>query len=254
MSNSHSCQPGTAKKKQINIRPINVNRQVESQSAEDKNVTKQQVQSEIDQAYEALQRIKDEQTTLLEQTNAEIEAAKADWEKEKQKYIEEAKDEGYTEGFEQGKQNGLEQYKQLIADAYEVVKAATEDYHSTIEQSEEAILDLAIHTAEKIIHQQLEEHPDRFMTLVKAAIKEVNDKSELAVYLHPANYHFVIRQKDELIHFDDRKLNVSFYASDALNEGSCLIEHPSGQVDASIDSQLQEVREALYEVSMENDS
>ncbi|WP_170848122.1 flagellar assembly protein FliH [Lentibacillus halodurans] len=251
MSNINSNGPKNVKSKKISIRPIDVNPH-ESESDKEEEYMQQHIQSEINQAYEELQQIKKEKRSLLSQTNAEIETLKADWETKKQQYIEQAKQEGYAEGFEQGKADGLQQYKQLIADANEVVRAATKDYHSTIEQSDEIILDLAIHTAEKIIQQQLDEHPDMFMHLVQSAIRGIKDKSEIAIYLHPVNYDLVIRQKDELTHFDDRNVQVTIYANDELKEGSCLIEHPFGQIDASIDVQLQELREVLYEVSMES--
>lgn len=250
MSNSHSSQFRTAKKKQINIRPIKENRTDEPQSEEEKSEKKLQIQSEIDQANEELQRIKMKQAETIKESNAEIEAAKANWATTKQKYIDQAKE----EGFEQGKHNGFDQYKRLIADANEVVKAARKDYYSTIEQSDEVILDLAIHTAEKILRQQLNEQRERFVPIVQSAIKDVKNKSEVTIYVHPENYNFVVRQKDELKQFDKGKLNISIYASDELNEGSCLIEHPFGQVDASIDTQLQQLREALHEVNMESDA
>ncbi|MFD1360337.1 flagellar assembly protein FliH [Lentibacillus salinarum] len=253
MSNIYPNQSKTAKERRINVRPISVTGLDNTHPAGTGNEDHQKIQLEIDQANEELQRIKDEQANAIKQTNTEIEAVKADWEKERQQYIEQARQEGYTAGFQQGKQDGFEHYQQLITDANDVVKAATRDYHKTLEQSNEQIVDLAIHIAEKIMRQQLEEQPETFMAIVQSAIKETGDKPELSLYLNPVNYDAIIQQKDELTRFAGRDVRISVYADETLNEGSCLIEHPFGQIDASIDEQLQELREKLHEVSMEDD-
>ncbi|HLS07989.1 flagellar assembly protein FliH [Lentibacillus sp.] len=252
MSSIYSNQSNVLKERLIKVRSIELNKQDESEPSTDQENEQKHIQTEINQAYEELQQIKEQQDTLRQQTNAEIEEAKANWETEKQQYIDEARQTGYTEGFEEGKRDSLQQYKQLLTDANDIVKSATKDYYATIEQSDEAILDLAIHIAEKIIQQKLEENPETFKSIVDSAIKEIKDKSEIAIHVHPVNYDLVVRQQDEMAYLVDKDINVSVFVNEDLNEGSCLIDHPFGQIDASVDTQLQELRDILQEVSMEN--
>ncbi|SFD80655.1 flagellar assembly protein FliH [Lentibacillus persicus] len=248
MSNIDSSQPEYFETRQISIRPINV-----TSSEQDNDLEEQKLKKpDIDKAYEELQQIKEEQAELINQTRAEIKEARSNWGKEKKQYIEEAKKEGFEAGFQEGKQNGFKQYEQLIAEANSAVKSAGEDYQTLINQSENTILDLAIYTAEKILKGKLDEQPEQFLPLVKSAIEEIHNKSEVSIYLHPSNYQVVTTHKNDLIQFDDSEWKISIYVSDELSEGSCLIVHPYGQIDAGIDTQLNELRQALHEAIMGN--
>lgn len=70
--------------------------------------------------------------------------------------------------------------------------------------------------------------------------------------MHPNNYKLVTQQKKELDLFVDRDIKVSVYINETLTENSCLIEHQFGQLDASIDTQLHEIRKVLQEINVEN--
>ncbi|MBP1949123.1 flagellar assembly protein FliH [Virgibacillus litoralis] len=253
MSNIFSNQSRIMKEKLIKVKPIELNNQDSVHASASLEDDRKSIQSEIDLAHDSLKQIQEQQAILVQQTNAEIEKAKENWEIEREKYIKQAQDEGYKKGFELGKQEGQDQYKELLTNANKIVESATKDYHSTIDQSDETILELAIHVAEKIIKKELNENPESFIQIVNTAIKEIKDQSELSIYLHPNNYELVMKQKDEIVQLVDKDLNVSFYINDQLKEDSCLIEHPFGRIDASIDVQLQELREVLYEVNMESD-
>ncbi|MGP4106982.1 flagellar assembly protein FliH [Virgibacillus sp. L01] len=253
MSNIFSNQSRTMKEKLIKVRPIKLNNHDYEQASPNTTDEQKNLQSEISQAQERIQQIKEQQAALVQETNAEIEKAKENWKIEKEAYIKQAQDEGFKEGFELGQQEGQDQYKELLSNANEIIDSATKDYHSTIEQSDETIVELAVHAAEKIIKKELKESPESFLSIVNAAIKEIKDQSELSIYLHPSNYEMVMKQKDEIVQLVDKDLNVSIYINENLKENSCLIEHPFGRIDASIDVQLQELREVLHEVNMESD-
>lgn len=251
MSNSYSNHQSW-KAKQIKVRPIEVNNEDSSTSTEKslENEPKS-IQAEIEQAREELQKLKEQQSTLINQTNTEIETAKENWETEKQQYIEQAKEAGFTEGFEIGKQESLDQYKQLIQNANKIIESATKDYHSTIENSEETILELAVHVAQKIIKKDLSENQETFISIVNTAVTEVKNQSKISIYVHSEKYELVIGQKEEIARLAGEETDLSIYINDDLNEDSCYIEHPFGKIDSSIDTQLQELRKALHETSME---
>lgn len=236
----------------IKLRPIKKSDTNIDKPADDSEDKQLSIKVDIENAYKELREVKEQQETLIEQTKAEVIEAKENWETEKQQYINQAQEEGYKKGFDLGKQESINQYKTLLTEANNIVKSATTDYHATIEQSDETILELAIRVAEKIIKKELRENPELFNSIVSTAIKEIKDQSSLTIYVHPSNYELVIQQKDEIDRLVGKDINVSVYINEDLNEDSCLIEHPFGRIDASVDTQLQELRRILLEVSMEN--
>lgn len=252
MSDSSAVNIRNSKEKVIKIRPIKqVAEFIPYSNSSVLDEAKRNIDQELKEAYMQLEQVKSDQNALLKEVQDKIEREKESWLKEEQNLIKKARDEGYQDGFQSGKQEGLEQYKDLLDQAKTIIDTATKDYHATLEQSETMILDLAIHTAEKIIGQKMSDQPEMFINIIKEAIKGLKEQAKIVIYLHPDNYEMVIKQKDELIRLVGNEAAISIYANEDTKKGSCIIEHPFGKIDASIDTQLEQIRECLYDVVME---
>lgn len=215
---------------------------------------KQLAEEELSKAKKELEQINEEKEAQISSIKAEIDKEKENWEEEKKKLIEAAEKEGYEAGFLRGKEESNEAFVSLIEQANTITDSAQKDYDKTIEKSEETILGLAMHTASKIMKQKIEENPSAFLPIVKAAMKELKDQRVITVYLHPDNYHTVMEQKDELVQILEDDMKLSIYVKENLAVNGCLIHHPFGQIDASVDTQLKQIRKALFEIAMENRS
>ncbi|MFJ7747044.1 flagellar assembly protein FliH [Peribacillus sp. NPDC097295] len=179
----------------------------------------------------------------------EIQQARDYWEQQEKKlYIEQAQKEGYQQGIEDGIQKGYNEIAGDIAFAKEVVEASKNDYQQHLESSESVILDLALNVAKKIIGRQLENEQETFLSLVKGAIKEAKDYREVQIHIHPARYHSILSHKEELISIFPKDTELYIYPDDELKESSCIIESENGRIDASVDSQLQEIKVKLTEL------
>ncbi|WP_231514817.1 flagellar assembly protein FliH [Oceanobacillus salinisoli] len=245
----------SASKKVIKIKPPEFFKQDEIPTDDDtqsKEVELHELQQKVQETAQHLEILKKQQTELLTSTKTEIEREKDNWVREKAEWIEQAKEEGYSAGFTTGKEESFDQYKGLIEQANSIIQRANQDYHATLEKSDETILNLAIYTAEKILTQKLADEPKLFLSIVHAAIKELQDQSIITIYLHPANFEFVVEQKEELTRSLGDEMKLSIYIKDDLDENACLIEHPFGQIDASIDTQLKQIHEILQDVAQEN--
>lgn len=206
---------------------------------------------EIESTKKELKQLQSEKERLLQSVQEEIETEKHNWQKEKEHWIEQAKQEGYNAGFALGKEDGYSQYKALIDQANSIIQSAREDYYQTVEQNEETIIHLAMHTAEKILQQKIADKPEMFINIVRTAIQDIKDQSNITIYLHPANYQFVLQQKEELMRLLEKEAALSIHINERLAENACIIEHPYGQIDASVDTQLTQIRQILQEFAME---
>lgn len=232
--------------KVIKIKPVQT---VEKQN-EDKHKQLHE-QSKLKHMKEELKQLEQHKNKILQEAAAQIEQEKKSWKQEKAQWIEQSKQQGYQAGFEQGKQAGIAQYEQQIDKANAIVETATKDYYTTVEASDDTIIELAIHTAEKILKNTLSNQPEAFIPIVTAAISELKDQSRLAIYLHPNNYEYVVNQKEDLMQLLDGDTALSIFIDRQLSENDCLIVHPFGQIDVGIDTQLQQIAQALQEVSGE---
>ena len=71
--------------------------------------------------------------------------------------------------------------------------------------------------------------------------------SETQIHVHPNQYEFLLSKKEEILSIFTQDTNLVIYPDSDLSEGSCLIESPTGRIDAGIDTQLTEIKNALIE-------
>ncbi|MFJ5622114.1 flagellar assembly protein FliH [Peribacillus loiseleuriae] len=179
----------------------------------------------------------------------EIEQAKKYWENhEKTEHMKQAYDSGFAEGVHTGRSNGYDEWMDKINQASEIVESARQEYVKHIESSEAMILELAIAVAEKIIDQKLEESSEAFLSIVKRTIKEARNYREIQLHIHPVHYEEIIEQKEELEAMFTKETALIIYPDPELSEDSCLIESANGRIDASIDSQLREIKDKLVDL------
>lgn len=205
---------------------------IESIVAEAKQEAERIVQQALDEAAAIRQEIEQKKTEALD----EIVLLK-----------EQAKQEGYEEGFHQGKLEAFAQYESIIDEAQKIVDLSKQDYLNTIEKSEPVIIDLAMAVSKKIIGDTINENADAWNIVLKKVIEEVREHEEVKIYVHPNWYERTLAQKEELQNLLHQSQELYIYPSASQDEHICIVETPLGRLDASIDSQLEEVKIQLHE-------
>jgi flagellar assembly protein FliH len=202
----------------------------------------------LNQAYSQADMIVKEAEFQAKSIRDQILQEKSAWEHEKARLMEEAKHEGFSKGFDDGKIQGRKEYHDQILFAQEVIKTAKKDYESQITLAEKTILKIGICAAEKILGQKLSESEDCFGSIVKRALKEVRESREVQLQVHPCHYDFLLSRKDELAVIFPMETSIYIYPNDELTETSLFVESANGRIDASIDSQLEELKRKLLEL------
>lgn len=196
------------------------------------------------QANEIIKNAKNEADFFQQQ----IEEQRLAFEYEKERIAEQARETGYTAGLEEGHEKGYLEYREIIQLAKEVVESSKKDYRSHVESAEKTILELGLKVAGKIIGQSLDESDEAFISIVKRAIKEARENQEVQLHVHPSHYDLLLANKEELIMLFPKDVDFYIYPDDELSESSCIIESANGRIDASIDSQLEEIQRKLIEM------
>lgn len=182
-----------------------------------------------------------------EQIRRKVQLEQQEWDQQKSLLAEESRQQGFEQGYQEGRTQGYEEYRQTIMFAQETVDASKRDYENHIESSEKVILDIGVKIAGKIIGEKLAAD-EAFLPLVKRALKNSRDYKDIQLHVHPKYYQELINQKDELIAIFPKDIDFYIYPDDDLEETSCIIESENGRVDASVDSQLEEIKNKLFEM------
>lgn len=240
----------------IEIKPIQNSLKQPNELDEKADIQKQEqtLDYKINQAERELIQAREEASQIKLAAEKEIEEMKDRWTEERSNLVSEAKNEGYQKGLTLGKEEAERIYKQKLEQANAVIEKANDSYVSIVDSSEETIVELALKCAEKILGQELIQSPEAFISVVKRAVKEVNDQPDIALYVHPDQYAYIVDQRDELHGITHSKANLSIYVSDRVESYSCIVQSTFGRIDASVDHQLHELRQVLYEVVNEGAS
>ncbi|WP_246860837.1 flagellar assembly protein FliH [Bacillus sp. REN3] len=206
-----------------------------------------------------LEKAAQEAEAIVAKATAEAEAIKqqimkeqSGWEQQKALIAEEARTDGYTHGLEDGRREGYAEYRESILLAREMVEASKRDYHQHIESSEKVILELGMKVAGKILGKKIS-FEEEFLGLVKRALKNARDYKNIQLHIHPNHFQFLLAQKEELAAVFPQEVDFYIYPDDEMPEDACIIESENGRTDASVDSQLNEIKLRLFEL-LEDDS
>jgi flagellar assembly protein FliH len=189
--------------------------------------------------------IKQEAEQYYESVRRQVLKAKEEWRIEKEQLVQSAREEGYHAGFEHGRQEALQHYEQLIAEARHITELANAQFYEQINASAETILRIGIKVAERILGETLGKEHDYFLSLVKRVLQEVREQTEVTIYVHPLSYETVAKQKEELKSLFPHEVDLFIHPDDQLQEYGCIIETPFGRIDASVDTQLMQIKEKL---------
>ncbi|MEJ8776925.1 flagellar assembly protein FliH [Pseudogracilibacillus sp. ICA-222130] len=238
-------------KKVISIKKIQAN------NPQDKDIRSQRrskdvIESEINMLEQTLATLEQQKETSIQELEAYIAAEKERIANEKINVFEQAKQQGYKEGYIDGENEAKNEYQTYLDEANDIVRKSEQDYIATIEKCSTTIIQLAMHVAEKIIDNEIQTGEHVMKGIVEKAVQHVKDTSTISIYVHPTHYASLHAQKDELEQLLNEDEMLYLYVDSNLQENDCMIRHPFGQIDAGVDTQLKQIKRALQEKVMEN--
>ncbi|AOM83188.1 flagellar assembly protein FliH [Salisediminibacterium beveridgei] len=223
------------------------NERVESDE-ERKTRLAQGKESEIKMREEELQRKEEELNNQWRQFEEEAAVIRQEMNQQAEQIFNEAAENGFNQGHQEGIEQGKTQCDEQIQEARQMIELARHDVVRRIEEAEPDILELSVAVASRILGKTVETHPETWLHMVKQAIYEVREQEEVKVYVPPDWYPMTIQGQRELQEVAVHVGELIILPDEQLSGHQCVLETPFGRVDASMDTQLLEIRHALFEV------
>ncbi len=104
-------------------------------------------------------------------------------------------------------------------------------------QAESDLVRLAVAIARRILHRELSIDPDALLGLTKAALSKIDGREIQTIRTHPDNVALLGRILEQ--NRNQRKIEISGDAR--LDRGALVIETARGQMDASVETHLEEI-------------
>lgn len=200
----------------------------------------------------------------LEQAAAMKEEAEQEikrwWDEQREldeQHIAEAKKQGFEQGYAEGTEQAYEQVQQQcaeqLAESQSLLQQAYINKRQIIQEAEPFLLDLSCEIARKIIHQELTVSKQSVIDLIKKALLRKREQGVITLCVNPALYNEVQEFRDELALVIDSQAELEIVPDGNVKDHGCVIRSALGSIDARIDTQLTEIKQALHQIAMHNE-
>ncbi len=157
--------------------------------------------------------------------------------------------EGHAAGLEAGRAEGKQQaydearrQMQVIEEAWLQSAQRWDDFRTQLdEQTRQSVLELALRLAEKIIHRTVQVDPTVIGDQLRSALRQVTGVSSVEVRICPGDRPYLEDTMPQLLAALRRFQHIQLIDDPTLARGGCIVEHQHGQVDVSLEMQLQRV-------------
>ncbi len=146
--------------------------------------------------------------------------------------------EGYRAGLEQA-ENDISLLRAKIADFVSAKK-------EVFEYIAPDILEISVDIARKIIKKEVEQNPQVILDSIVDVMRTLSkEEPRITVKLNPLQVDLVKTELPEYISSMGIEAKINVVGDESIEEGGCILNTNNGIVDASLDTQLQIVKEAL---------
>lgn len=193
--------------------------------------------------------IEAEMAVMIERAKVEAEEILGDARATGIQMAEEARNNGYLDGFSRGyEEAGQDFHKEydpkmvMIADILDRLS----DYEAQVlRDQQEDLVELAITVARKVIGQTLKADPATVAELLREVVENASGEQYVKVTLSPDLLPIQAKAAEQVRKLlTDMGAEVTLITQQGLEPGSALVETPKGVVDVSIETQLNNLKDA----------
>ena len=174
-----------------------------------------------------------------------------------QQYQTEAQRIGFEEGYQAGKNQAQaaveQQYAGDILESQTVLEKAYFLKEQIIKEAETFLIELSCAIAEKIICKQLTLTPEWVIEYTQTILSRRREKGLITICVSPQHFSYIQDAKDEFMHLIDSQAELQILPDSSVTDHGCVIRSPNISIDARIDTQLKEIKNALQIVSKRNE-
>lgn len=171
---------------------------------------------------------------------------------EAQQILAEAHRVGREEGHRDGRAEAMSTVKSLVQRLEDDIATTQAETTQFLESLEPELLKLCLETVEKVIRHEARTGPEVVLRVIESCLRRVKESHEVRVRVNPAEVAAVRAQRDELLASAEGTNSINIIDDRRVSVGGCVIETSTGDLDATIETQLGRIEHKLTE-TLEND-
>jgi len=149
--------------------------------------------------------------------------------------------EGYQEGLKSAQDD-----IQALKDAIDVFFSAKQEVYDSIAPD---VLEISLDIAQKIIKREITENPEILLENIKEILTGLSkEETKIMLKVNPAQAAMLKQEMPEAVKTAGLEAKVIIVPDENTMEGGCLITTTNGVIDATMETQLAIISDALKEV------
>lgn len=188
----------------------------------------------------------------VDQAQAEFDKILSDAYDQSQGILNQAREDGYNEGFQKGFEEGKATSDQMIQETLQMKNQTIAGYKDIMDNAEREVIDLVIETVETILNRRIDEDYEIIEGIIGKAIKKATHTELLTLRVSNDDYSYAIGIKDTILSMAEKVDDIVIKNDSSLVNGSCIIDTDSGSIDSSIWTQFEQIK-AMFEDLMRNE-
>jgi len=162
---------------------------------------------------------------------------------EAEEILAEARREGHRDGMAEAVASAQSLMQRLEDD----IATAEIETRQFLESLEPELLKLCLETVEKVIRHEVRTGPEVVLRVIKSCLRRVKENGDVRVRVNPGEVAAVRAQRDELLRAAEGIGAISIVDDRRVSPGGCVIETANGDLDATVETQLERVEQTLTE-------
>ena len=149
------------------------------------------------------------------------------------------------DAFNRGLEEGRRQAERGLSNVFKALRdgitGLTDLRDKVMRESEADLLTLSIMVARKIIQREISLDPQILAGVITTALDAVTDLDRVTIRLNPEDYQLVSSDRERFITGIGRDNQVTLTPDEQIMRGGCMVDTPTGTIDARIETQLEEI-------------
>ena len=196
--------------------------------------------------------------TIIAQAKSEGEALLEEYRRQAMEEAQQLREEAKQEGFRQGYADGLvkaqaesrarqdEEFQKQAGQIRDFLQRATQAREELMEQAREELCDLSIAVAEKVIHVSLKSSREVILRMVQMATERLKRREWVRIYIGGCDSWELAQISPELTaSLAGLSDHIKLIPMADDESGTCIIEMPDEIIDASVSTQLDNLKGIL---------
>jgi len=151
---------------------------------------------------------------------------------------------GRRDGERQLSEQLLQQRTEIAALQQGVLSSLRQAVPQVIRETEQALMDLALEAVRKII-AGLPVSVEMVEAVVREAVAQVEDATEITIQLHPDDLALLRKQNSSALSSQPDGSSLRFIGSKEVTRGGALVQTRFGLIDARRETKLEQIEETL---------